>query len=916
MMDNTFDIFSEKWHALAVQESADRLSVDVAVGLSSDEVQKRRARYGPNRIAKKKGTPVWLRFLLQFHQPLIYILLVASLVTLFLREWVDGGVILAVVLVNTIIGFLQEAKALGALDALSRTMTTPATVLRDGKETRIPSTELVPGDVVLVGSGDKIPADMRLYQSRELQVNESALTGESLAAQKKPEPVDPAAGLADRPGMLYASTLVTYGQGRGLVTATGERTEVGRISELISTAEDLATPLTKKIAHFSHFLLYVILGMAGLTFLVGMLRGGSFMDMFMASVALAVGAIPEGLPAVVTITLAIGVTRMARRHAIIRKLPAVETLGSAMIICSDKTGTLTENQMTVQKIMAGGQTYEVTGTGYAPEGQIQKNSAAVPMESLPALRECLTAGLLCNDSRRVQKDQRYEIEGDPTEGALIVAAHKGGLQAGLSFGKRLDSIPFESEHRYMATLHAGDVGKKPVIYMKGAVEKILERCEVGLGDNGRSAPLDKQQVLEWTKEMASQGLRVLAFASAERSLESTSIHHEDVRAGMTFLGLQAMMDPPRKEAIRAVQSCHTAGIRVSMITGDHVLTATAIAKQLGLRRDPKAAMEELVAVTGKDMEHCSEQEFTKTALRASVFARVTPEQKLKLVRALQSHGNIVAMTGDGVNDAPALKQANIGVAMGLGGTEVAKEAADMVLADDNFASIEAAVEEGRCVFDNLWKFIVWSMPTNLAEGLAIMLAVFAGTLLPLLPVQILWINMTTAIFLGLMLAFEPKEPDIMSRPPRDPQKPIMTRGMTIRTLYVGFMLVAGVFSLFLFEKQAGATIEQARTAAAGMLVMGELFYLFNCRSLNKSMIAIGLFSNKRLFGGVAAMIALQMLFTYWPVMNRLFHSAPISVESWLRILGISAVIYTTVSLEKSISRRMRSAAHTRGYLKP
>lgn len=898
------EILNEKtWHNLPAMQVLERLKVQSDSGLAAEEVLRRRQIFGPNRLTPKKGKSAWIRFLLQFHQPLVYILLAAALITLFLKEWVDSGVIFGVVLINSIVGFIQEAKALKALDALARSMTTQTTVLRDGAEQTVPSPDLVPGDIVLISSGDKIPADVRILKVRELQINESALTGESVPVEKRVDALESGTVLADRNNMAYTSSLVTYGRGQAVVVATGDRTEVGRISELISTAEDLATPLTKKIAHFSHFLLYIILGMAALTFIVGVLRGQSAVEVFMAAVALAVGAIPEGLPAAVTITLAIGVSRMAKRRAIIRKLPAVETLGSTMIICSDKTGTLTENQMTVQEIFSGGQLYEVSGAGYSPKGEFRAGNQAVDPVSSAALRECLTAGLLCNTARLVEKEGRYEIEGDPTEGALIVSARKAGLAENNrgALAKRLDTLPFESEYQYMATLHeAGQTGAR-MIYMKGSVERLLDRC-------GASA--DRKEITARAEAMAAKGLRVLAFAKKEAARELASLGHEDLR-DMTFVGLQGMIDPPRNEAIAAIRSCYSAGIRVKMITGDHVLTATAIAKQLGLRRASGAGGEELAAFSGKQLEGLTDREFADAADRGSVFARVTPEQKLRLVKVLQSLGNVVAMTGDGVNDAPALKQANIGIAMGITGTEVAKEAADMVLTDDNFASIEAAVEEGRCVFDNLRKFIVWSLPTNLGEGLSILLAIFLGTELPILPVQILWVNMTTAIFLGMMLAFEPKEPNVMQRPPQDPKLPIMTRDVVIRTLYVGLLLVGGVFGLFKYALAQGVPLAEARTVATTMLVMGELFYLFNCRSLTRSVFSVGFFSNPWIWVGCLLMIGSQILFVQASFMNRLFHSAPLPLLEWEEILGVCFLIVSVVGLEKYFRGRAEKKSASR-----
>ena len=901
MAIETTDIMKEIWHSLSADEVIKRLEVDVSVGLSSDEVQKRRDRFGLNQITPKKGTPLWLRFLLQFHQPLIYILLAATLTTLFLKEWVDASVIFGVVLINAIVGFLQEAKALKALEALSRLMISSVSVLRDGKEQHISSTELVPGDVVMIASGDKISADMRLIYSRDLQANESPLTGESVPVEKQINPLDAKTVLADRINMLYASTFVTYGRGKAIVTATGDATEVGRISELINTAEDLETPLTIKIASFSRYLLFVIMGLSALTFVVGMLRGQSFVEMFMATIALAVGAIPEGLPAAVTITLAIGVARMAKRRAIIRKLPAVETLGSTGVICSDKTGTLTENQMTVQEIFSAGQTYQISGVGYSFEGDLQELSPKSGVKESVALKECLTAGLLCNDSRIVEKEGLFQVEGDPTEAALIVSANKAKslFPEGIPALPRKDSIPFESEYQYMATFHILPDGNG-LVYLKGSVEKILAKCVNYLDENGDSHPLDSVLIEHQIEIMAAKGLRVLAFARGSISSQKDKIDHSDITKSLTFLGLQGMIDPPRKEAIEAVRRCHSAGILVKMITGDHVLTAKAIAEQLNLksRLGKEDSVKDLAALSGSELEKMNDEELQKSVDRVSVFARVTPEQKLRLVKAFQTRGYIVAMTGDGVNDAPALKQANIGIAMGRAGTEVAKEAADMVLTDDNFASIEAAVEEGRCVFDNLRKFIVWTLPTNAGEAIVTMVAIFAGMVLPVAPVQILWINMTTALCLGMMLAFESKEPDLMQRPPRDPKTPIMTGGLIIRTIVVGILLALGVFGIFFYERNNGLSIEEARTAAVGVLVMGELFYLLNCRSLSKSMFTLGVFSNRWLISGILIMIGLQMLFTYSPAMNRFFHSAPISFDAWVRIFLIGLSIYGIIEVEK------------------
>jgi len=894
-------LISKHWHHLPTDEVLDLLESDREKGLDLFEIENRQKRFGPNVITAKKGKSPLMLFMLQFHQPLVYILLAAGVITALLQEWVDSGVILGVVLVNAAIGFMQESKAVRAIEALARLMTTEATVLRAGERLRISASAVVPGDIVFLQSGDKVPADMRLFQIRELQIDESALTGESVPVSKRTEVLNHDALLADRHNMAYASTLVTYGQGSGVVVSTGDRTEVGRISQLISTAADLETPLSRKIAKFSHFLLYAILALATITFAAGIIQGQAAVDMFMAAVALAVGAIPEGLPAAMTITLAIGVSRMARRRAIIRKLPAVETLGSTTVICSDKTGTLTENQMTVQEIMVGDDQFSVSGAGYVPSGKILKSGSKVDALQSVALMECLKAGLLCNDSTLIEEDGRWTVHGDPTEGALIVTAMKGGLSADreLKLLPRMDTIPFESQHQYMATLH--DVGSDNpwLIYVKGSAEAILERCTSSLDSEGQLAALNKDRIWKDIEGMATKGLRVIAFARGELRRGTNTLHHAEISSDLIFLGVQGMIDPPRTEAVDAVKKCHAAGIHVKMITGDHALTASAIARQIGLNTDSNT-------VTGREMEQLSDRELIDVAGQTSVFARVTPEQKLRLVEALQTRGNVVAMTGDGVNDAPALKRADIGVAMGITGTEVAKEAADMVLTDDNFASIEAAVEEGRGVFDNLTKFIIWTLPTNLGEGLVILVAIFAGVTLPILPVQILWINMTTAVLLGLMLAFEPKEPGIMMRKPRDPKAPILTRALIGRIFIVGTLLLSGSFGLFEWELMRGASVAEARTVAVNVFVMAELFYLFNCRSLTQSMFHIGFLSNPYVFGGVSIMLILQMLFTYLPTMNWMFHSAPISLEAWVRILAVSVIVFFVVGFEKWVRHRIRT----------
>lgn len=895
------------WHQLPAVEVARFLEVNLPMGLSAAEVRSRREKYGPNRLTPRRRKSDLLRFILQFHQPLIYLLLAAAGITGCIGEWVDASVIFGVVLVNAIVGYLQEAKAEKAIEALARMVITETSVRREGIKKRVSSEDLVPGDVVLLQSGDKVPADLRLFRVRNLQVDESPLTGESVPVEKHADPLSADTGLAERKNQAFAGTLVTYGQAEGVVWATGDQTETGRIATLIADADDMSTPLTRKIAHFSKVLLFAILALSAMTFAVGVARGESMVQMFMAAVALAVGAIPEGLPAAVTIVLAIGVSRMAKRQAIIRKLPAVETLGSTTVICSDKTGTLTENQMTVQEIFAGGQRYSVTGAGYEPEGDLRLAGTVVCVPEHPALAECLRAGVLCNESRLVREDGHLNVQGDPTEAALLVVAEKGGLiHADIHRAAPcLDMIPFESEHMFRATLHETQPGR--VIYKVGALERLLERCTDTLDESNRPVPLDRDAIHCAAEAMASRGLRVLALARRQMPTHYSKLDHAHVAAGFTFLGLQGMMDPPRAEAITAIRKCQAAGIRVKMITGDHVLTARAIAHAIGLNGAAEEGRE-LLAISGRDLDEISDEELKELAEQTDVFARVAPEQKLRLVKALQARGHVVAMTGDGVNDAPALKQADIGVAMGIAGTDVAKGAADMLLIDDNFATIEAAVEEGRNVFDNLTKFIIWTLPTNFGQGLIILAAVLAGIALPILPVQLLWVNMTTVLLLGLMLVFEPREFDLMQRPPRGAKTPIMTFPMIVRIGLVSVMMLAGSFGLFIWEQTAhNANIVEARTIAVNVIVLVLVFYLLNCRSLTRSMFAVGVFSNWWIIAGIAAMIAAQLLFTYAPIMNRLFQTAPIRGEAWLHIVAVAFAAYAVVGVEKWIQRRLGKA---------
>jgi Ca2+-transporting ATPase len=711
--------------------------------------------------------------------------------------------------------------------------------------------------------------------------------------------------LAERNNLAFSGTIVVSGEAEGLVWATGDLTEIGHVARLVAETTELTTPLTRKIAQFTRRILYLILPLAGIAFVIGVFHGHAPTDMFLAVIALAVGAVPEGLPAAVTITLAIGVARMAKRRAIIRKLPAVETIGSATVICTDKTGTLTRNEMTVREIYAGHRRYTLTGAGYATDGAVLLGGQPAEISDRSALAECLRAGALCNEATLTIANGRPVIRGDPTEAALLVAAHKAGLFSHdlRNDYPRIDMIPFESEQMFRATLHHS--AKHRVIYKVGAVEPLLEKCSDELTPDGALQPLDKQSILHAVEEMTRNGLRVLAMA--RRHIDSThqKLEHHHVRSDLPFLGLQGMVDPPRPESIAAVARCHRAGIAVKMITGDHLGTAVAIARQIGIAADQNAA------ITGRHLAAMSDADLTNAIDDFHVFARITPEEKLRIVRALQSRGHIVAMTGDGVNDAPALKQADVGIAMGIAGTDVAKAAADVVLTDDNFATIQDAVEEGRGVFENLAKFIVWTIPTNAAEALLMGFAILLGGALPALPTQLLWINMITALLLGLTLVFEPKEKDLMDRPPRSPKQQILTFALAMRTGLVTLVILIGAFALFFWElHREGADIRAARTAVVNVLVIVQTFYLLNCRSLAAPMRSLGLFSNKWLVFGVIAMLGVQIAFTYLPIMNRLFHSAPLNLEAWLRILFVGLCGWAIVGFEKWIRFRPTHAPVT------
>ena len=889
---------STPWHAHDVADVVAKLETRLDAGLSHDVVLSRLADHGPNLLTRQTGPGAFKRLLLQFHQPLIYILIVSGIAAGALGEWVDASVIFGVVLLNAIIGFVQEGRAEQALAALARSVTSDVTVQREGARLRLDAEGLVPGDVVHLVAGERVPADIRVCQASSLQASEAALTGESAAVAKQVGALPEATRVAERGNMVFAGTLVVAGQGRGVVVETGDRTETGRIASLLADTASLETPLVRAMARFSKLLLVVILLLAALTFAVGLLRGESVVDMLMAAVALAVGAIPEGLPAALTVTLAIGVARMAKRRAIIRRLPAVETLGSTTVICSDKTGTLTENQMTVEAVHAGGRLYAVSGRGYAPAGEITAEGQPSPLTG--ALRECLVAGVLCNDAALFKRDGKWSIDGDPTEAALLVAARKGGLDEASvqALCPRGAELPFDAERKMMATLHV--IEEHPVIFVKGALEAVLPRCARMLDRDGQPSAIDATAIDAAAHAMAARGLRVLAFARLAKAEKLDS--DEDIAGDLTFIGLQGMIDPPRRRAAAAVKTCHRAGIDVKMITGDHGATALAIGQQIGIARAGDTAL------SGRDLAAMSDAELDAVVEDTRIFARVEPAEKLRLVRAMQHRGAVVAMTGDGVNDAPALKAADIGIAMGMGGTDVAKEAADMVLTDDNFATIEAAVEAGRGVYDNLVKFITWTLPTNFGEGLVILTAIFAGVALPITPLQILWINMTTAVFLGLALAFEPIETDVMRRAPRAPNQPILDRVVIGRIVLVGIIMLAGAFGLFVRWQALTGSDALARSVAVNVFVMVEIVYLFNCRSLRRPMWRVNPLSNLWVWGGVGVTVALQAAFTYAPFMQRVFETAAVPAAAWLEIVAVGVLALIIVEVEKTL-RRPRGSHH-------
>jgi calcium-translocating P-type ATPase len=899
------------WHSIDYHTALRKISSNDS-GLNSGEVKKRQLVYGPNQIKRKRKDGALKLLWRQINNPLIWVLIGSSTLATILGKVTDGLVVLSVVIVNTIIGFIQEFKAGKAIEALNDMVPQNATVCREGKNEMVSASDLVPGDIVLLAAGDRVPADMRLISQKNLSVQEAALTGESLPVQKSTDRVEKEAAIGDRLCMVFGGTLVISGTARAVVVTTGMDTEIGKISDMLSEATDLETPLTKKLAVIGKYLTIGIAAITAIILIIGTIRatgegvllGIALKDSIIFAIALAVGAIPEGLPAVVTIALAIGVQRMAKRKAIIRKLPAVETLGSTTVICSDKTGTLTRNEMTVNELWTENHSIHLTGVGYNSFGEFLSDGQK--MDKIPVeVKTLLINSVLCNDSNFIANSNESIIVGDPTEIALVVAAAKANIIADEERDRfpRMDVIPFDSELQYMATLHGAS--RKQII-IKGAPEVIIKLCSGYISGNA----LKHQDIITQVNQLGSRGMRVLAVAQKEwQENDKSEFSTDHMREGFQFIGLMGMIDPPRAEVIEAIKSCHDAGIVVKMITGDHSATARSIGMDLGLCAQGKV-------VTGTELSRMGDPELTRIAQEVNIFARVAPDHKLRLVKALQNLNQVVAMTGDGVNDAPSLKQSNIGIAMGITGTSVSKESADIILADDNFSSINAAVEEGRRVYDNLLKSLAFLLPTNLSLALILIFAILffpfnpltQELLLPMLPTQLLWINLVAAIALALPLAFEVKEPNVMKRPPRKPDEPLFSRFVTIRILLVSIMMTAGALLLFNWEYTtalasgipAAEALPKSQSIAVTFVIMFQIFYLINCRSLKDSVRKIGFFSNKFIFAGIGAILLLQAVLIYTPFMQKIFGTTALDLRDIAVSVIAGFVVFPVIVLEKWI----------------
>ncbi|MCL1940117.1 MAG: cation-transporting P-type ATPase [Desulfovibrionaceae bacterium] len=882
-----------RWFAKDAAAVLEKLQTNPDTGLSAAEAAERFAEFGPNELPKVEAEHAFIRFLRHFHDILIYILFVCALVTLVLGHYYDTVVILLVTVINAGIGYFQESKAEKALNDIRSLLSLRASAIRDGGRVEVDATRLTLGDIVYLAPGDKIPADLRLFRTENLRIEESALTGEAVPSAKRTRTLDPETVLGDRSNMAYSGTTVSAGTGYGVVVDIGTDTELGHISQLIDGVGDTTTPLIRQMAAFGKTISVVIIGVAVLVYLFGhFFRDYEKAELLLSTIGLALAAIPEGLPAILSIILAIGVQNMAKRKAIVRNLPSVETLGSVSVICSDKTGTLTKNEMTVKKLVAQDAGFAVTGTGYAPQGEIRQGEAPAPVGEGSLLRQILTCFRHCNDASLSQEKNAWTVQGDPTEGALLTVYTKSGLDAELP--PRLATLPFDSEYKYMATLAAGKEGN--ILYIKGAPDRLLGMAGQEMRVDG-PAPLDRQHWEKTVTDLASEGLRVLGAAVKFVPSDTTTVTHDSLKEGVIFLGLAGIVDPPREEAVEAVATCRTAGILVKMITGDHADTASAIGKALGIGDGGRA-------LTGNELNDMTDEQFYAAACKYDIFARTSPEHKLKLVKALQAHGAICAMTGDGVNDAPALRMADVGVAMGIKGTDVTKDAAEIVLADDNFSTIAAAVEEGRRVYDNLKKTILFILPTNGAESFLIIASILFGTMIPLTPLQILWVNMVTSVTISLALAFEPAEPGIMNRPPRRADEPFLDGYFIWRILFVSVLIGGMTLLLSVWLLKVGYPETEVRTVILQTIVLCQAFHLFNSRSIRQPAHALEFMGNKAVFTVCGLMVLLQLSIVYLPFMNTVFGTVPLGMTGWIAPILLGIIVFFVVEGEKYVMRRL------------
>ena len=899
------DVQQSKWHALTADEAITQLET-TRDGLSQEQVSQRLSSYGPNKLPEAPQASTLARFLKQFANLLVIVLMVAGILTAFLQHWIDTAVIFAVVIVNALIGVVQEGKAEKAMDSIRQMLALKAAVIRNGKRRTVAGEELVPGDVVLLEAGDKVPADIRLLSSHSLAIQESMITGESLPVEKGTSAVAEGAALGDRQCMAFSGTNVTSGQATGVVVATGAHTEIGRIGGMLSGVQKLTTPLVEQMDVLAKWITGFILTVAVILLLVGTLvLNQPFTELFLAVVGLSVAAIPEGLPAVLTITLAVGVQAMAKRSAIVRVLPAIETLGSVSVICSDKTGTFTRNEMMVVSVQTAANGYDVDGEGYAPIGDVLFNDKPVHTAEQPLLQDVARACALCNDAEIHHRDDNWSFEGDPMEAALVSFASKATFDEGEDYKarwRRTDVLPFDSTSQYMATLNHDHNGHG-LILVKGAPEVVLKLCRVQQTAQGEEQSIELTAWLEKAEALARKGQRVLAVASRRVPADHTVLSARDLQDSLCLLGLVGLIDPPRQEAISAVQTCLNAKIQVKMITGDHAVTAQAIGKQLGLTHTDKV-------LTGTALDALSDEQLKEAVQHTDVFARTTPEHKLRLVMALQSLGLTVSMTGDGVNDAPSLKRADAGVAMGLKGSEAAKEAAEVVLADDNFASIAAAVEQGRTVYANIKKVVSWTLPTNAGEALTIIVALLAGLPYPITPVQILWVNMITAVTLGMALAFEPTDAATMKKPPRPRGQALIQPALVWQIMLVGTLFFLAVFGIYHYAIKAGHDVEYARTLAMNMLVGLEIFYLFFVRTMNLRSISLtGVKGTKVVWSAVCVVVVAQLAISYIPVLQTVFGTQSPTLIDNLVIVLTGLALLLLLEIEKVVRLTLYQRKH-------